>query len=82
MATSVCLQRAGHAVGLRVAKVIAVVDPREVGPGEVDLLVTEDQLGPLDAQEVGVRDRSSAGHSDQEEEGDGGGNTRHHFNTT
>ena len=71
MGTSACLQGAGHAVGLGVAEVIAVVHPREVCPGQVDLLVAEDQFGPLDAQEVcAVSD--SGGHGDKEEDGDDG----------
>ena len=46
------LQRACDTVGLGVAKVVAVVHPREVGPGQEDLLAAQHQLGPVDAQEV------------------------------
>ena len=73
MATSAYLQGAGHAVGLGIAKVVAVVHPREVGPGQVYLLVAEHQFGPLNTQKVGLCDRSSAGHSDQEGDDEGGG---------
>ena len=66
-----CLQRACDAVGLGVAKVVAVVHPREVGPGQEDLLIAQHQLGPVDAQEV-LALRSCD--DDQEEDGEGGGN--------
>ena len=69
LAMSACLQRAFLSVGLGVAKVIAKVDPREVGPGQEDILLAEHQLGTLDAQEVGALCHDRAGHCDQEEDG-------------
>ena len=77
MAMSVYPQRAYLSVGLGVAKVIAKVDPREVGPRQVDLLVAEHQLGTLDAQEVGALRQDRAGHGDQEEAGKGCGSPSH-----
>ena len=77
MGTSACLQRAGHAVGLGVAEVIAKVDPREVGPGQEDLLLAEHQLGTLDAQEVCALSHDRGGHGDQEEDGNGYGSPSH-----
>ena len=68
LAMSACLQRAFLSVGLGVAKVIAKVDPREVGPGQVDLLVAEHHLGPLNAQEVGALRCDRTGQGDQEED--------------
>ena len=73
MGTSACLQGAGHAVGLGVAKVVAVVHPRQVGPGQEDLFAAQHQLGPVDAQEV-LAVRNLDGRCDQEEGGERGGN--------
>lgn len=74
---SACLQCAFLSIGLGVAEVIAKVDPWEVGPGQVDLLVAEHQLGTLNAQEVGALRHDPAGHGDQEEDGKGCGSPGH-----